>query len=52
MNCTVSVRLGKMMIIMFTVIDLAVFRHIQLTFIMHLTVKSDANPVHEKYVSS
>lgn len=29
MNCTVSVRLGKIMIIKYTVIDLAVFRHIQ-----------------------
>ena len=39
MNCTVCVALGKIMIIRFTVIDLAVFRHTQLTLIMHLTVR-------------
>lgn len=39
MNCTVCVALGKIMIIRFTVIDPAVFRHTQLTLIMHLTVR-------------
>lgn len=39
MNCTVCVGLGKIMIIKFTVIDPAVFRHVQLTLITHLTVR-------------
>lgn len=36
-NCAVC-ELGKIRIIQFTVIDPSVFRHIQLTLIMHLTV--------------
>lgn len=39
MNCTACVELGEIMVIQFTVIDPSVFRHIQLTLIMHLTVR-------------
>lgn len=38
MNCTVCEELGKIIIIQFTIVDLSVFRHIQLTLIMHITV--------------
>lgn len=56
-SSAVCVRLGKIVIIEFMVIDLTVFRTIPLTLITYLTVrmekkKSDANPVCRKRVAS